>query len=251
MNPQPAHFTAILCGLFIAIGIAGSPALRSLLQPVPVATDWAAWEASINTPPQPETRGGREPDTVNEPRESSGAVESDRLAEDGEGTTDDEVAALVGPDVEPRNPEPSSADEREWIEPTPVSGIGVLLAPGGRCGFAVNDLEVGRAVRRRQVIDTPQPFESNGAPVFAWFDVTNRDRDLDTATVRWNHTESGHLIEEQVDIRVGSHWRFYVEQPLPPLLLGNWRMELVDEADCVVGSAGFDMLPMGWAESED
>ena len=246
MNPQPAHFTAILCGVFMAVGIAGSPALRSLLQPAPESIDWQAWERS---------QQGDDGVEATSP-EQADALPTVFVEPESQERVDDELQVRQG-EAQPEPPQTDDAQERSVAradsstaaaEPSVPGGAGVQLAPSGRCGFTANDMEVGRAVRRRQVVGGASPFESNGGPVFAWFDVTNRDRDLDSATVRWSHTESGHTVEERVEIRVGSHWRFYVQQVLPPLLLGNWRIELVDDNDCVVGSAGIEMIPLDWAE---
>lgn len=230
----------------MAVGIAGSPGLRALLQPAPETIDWLAWEQS---------QAG-EPDGAAIPLASADALPimpeppeaAAPSAEEPQPTRSAAVAQASPELVEQPELVEARVGSAAPAEPSLPGGVGVQLAPSGRCGFTVNDLEVGRSVRRRQVVGSASPFESNGAPVFVWFDVTNRDRDLDTATVRWSHAESGHTVEEEVAIRVGSHWRFYVQQVLPPLMLGNWRIELVDGSDCVVGSAGIEMIPLGWAE---
>jgi len=256
---DPIWFVPICCGLLAALSVAASPGLRSVAQRPVAGADPSAFAA---LPPADADPGSAPPSDDMIVAESGSA---DPFATDEPSLINPADLELIAPD-DPAlvgDPRPADPDEplldldvpsTELPPDTPVDDLNSEPAadddrgdpPSTRCSFVANDVEVGRAIRRRRIAATDIPFESDGRPVFAWFDVTNRDRELQETRVRWHHDGTGHTIESTAPMRAGSHWQFYVESTLPPLMLGNWRVELLDESDCVVTTTTFELVPMGW-----
>lgn len=165
------------------------------------------------------------------------------------GVAPDPLAELVPTSELNEAPQPDTPQEPAAPPVVPVSPV-AEPAPQGECAFRANDIELGRAVRRRRVARVEQPFVSDGQPVFAWADLHNRDEAITVARVRWAHVATGHSMESEIEMRVGNHWQVIVEQRLPATLLGQWRVDVVDPADCVVMSRQFEMTAIGW-ELED
>jgi hypothetical protein len=215
---------------------ADDPATNEVAQGVVDADPGALSPAAIGSgapdDAPPSTDGEVDPTATDTSDQTAPGLAPDPLAELAPTPALDEVAAPdspQGPAVQVVPPTPS-------IEP----------APEGQCAFRANDIELGRAIRRRRVARVEQPFVSDGQPVFAWADLHNRDESITLSRLRFTHVATGHSMESEIEMRVGNHWQVIVEQRLPATLLGQWRIDVVDPSDCVVMSRHFDMTAIGW-----
>lgn len=221
---------------------ADAEAIDEVTQGVPEAATGALAQAAVGSgalddtlPSSPDSRA---PAATEAPAQASPGVAPDPLAELVPTTEPDDVPL-------PDNPQEPAVD-RVVAPPIPTDAP----APEGQCAFRANDIELGRAIRRRRVARVEQPFVSDGLPVFAWADLHNRDEAITLARLRLTHVSTGHSIESEIEMRVGNHWQVIVEQRLPATLLGQWRVDVVDPVDCIVMSRHFDMTAIGW-ELED
>jgi hypothetical protein len=151
-----------------------------------------------------------------------------------------------GADAEPRTaavgvPSDSARrDPAEPLDPLPVDG------GNPRCAVRLNEFELGRAVRRRRVARTEQPFVADGGPFFAWVDGNNRLESVDRVLVRWTHLESGHAVETSAPFRMGMHAQALLEQSLPATMVGTWQVELLEAGECLLMTTTMEVLPLGW-----
>jgi hypothetical protein len=201
-------------------------------------------ETDIGVLPEATPGSGQVAELPSEPSDDVPVAPAEASAEPQPGLAPDPLAAIT-PTPELNNEPPAPADAEP---PTPAVAQGP--APEGQCAFRANDIELGRAVRRRRAARVEQPFVSDGLPVFAWVDLHNRDEAVVEARVRWTHIGTGHSMESPIEMRVGNHWQVIVEQRLPATMLGEWRIDVVDPADCIVLSRLFQTTAIGWELEE-